>query len=229
MARLTLYWPSIDQDIEHFVQGCRHCQDHLPSQSKEPILTKPLPQRPFQQIVVDFASFEGRNFLIIVDCKTDWPDIIEVGKDMRAMKLTASLQDHFCRTAVPELMWSDGGPQFTSQHLASFLHSWGVSHKMSSPHYPQSNGKSESAVKSMKKLISATWTDCTVDRNKLSRALLQYRNTPCRKDGLSPAQKLFGHPVQDTLTAHRRSFAPEWQKSTIEAETQAQETKDNQP
>ena len=146
---------------------------------------------------------------------------------MRAKKLAASLQDHFCRTAVPGLMWSDGGPQFTSQHLASFLHSWGVSHKMSSPHYPQSNGKSESAVKSMKKLISASWTDRTVDRNTLSRALLQYRNTPCRKDGLSPAQKLFGHPVQDTLPAHRRSFAPEWQKSTIKAETQAQETKEN--
>ena len=56
---------------------------------------------------------------------------------------------------------------------------------------------------------------------KLSRSLLQYRNTPCRKDGLSPAQKLFGHPVQDSLPAHRRSFAPEWQKSLEEADKDA--------
>ena len=226
-ARLTLYWPNIDQDIEHFVQGCRPCQDRLPSQTKEPMLTKPPPQRPFQQIAVDFASFGGRNFLIIVDCKTDWPDIIEVGKDMTATKLSASLRDHFCRTAVPDLMWSDGGPQFTSQHLTSFLHTWGVSHEMSSPHYPQSNGKAESAVKSMKKLISASWTGHSVNWNKLSRALLQYRNTPCRKDGLSPAQKLYGHPIQDTLPAHRRSFAPEWQKSSIEADKKAQKTHEN--
>ena len=70
----------------------------------------------------------------------------------------------------------------------------------------------------MKKLISAAWTGCSVNWDQLSRALLQYRNTPCRKDGLSPAQKLFGHPVQNTLPAHCGSFAPEWQKSSQEAD-----------
>ena len=29
---------------------------------------------------------------------------------------------------------------------------------------------------------------------------------------MSPAQKLYGRPVQDSLPAHRRSFAPEWQR-----------------
>ena len=76
----------------------------------------------------------------------------------------------------------------------------------------------------MKKLISASWAGISVDWNILSHSLLQYRNTPCRKDGQSPAQKLFGHPVQDTLPAHRKSFAPEWQKSVQEAEKAAMET-----
>ena len=52
-------------------------------------------------------------------------------------------------------------------------------------------------------------------------------DTPSHKDGLSPAQKLFGHPIQGTLPAHRRSFAPEWQKSTEEAEQQARETRED--
>ena len=78
----------------------------------------------------------------------------------------------------------------------------------------------------MKKLISAAWTGHSVDWTKLSRALLQYRNTPTWKDGISPAQKLFGHPMQDTLPAHRRSFALEWQKSTFEADRLAQETEE---
>ena len=93
-----------------------------------------------------------------------------------------------------------------------------MTHVTSSPHYPQSNGKAEATVKSMKKLISAAWTGCSVNWDQLSRALLQYRNTPCRTDGLSPAQKLFGHPVQDTLPAHCGSFAPEWQRSSQEAD-----------
>jgi len=50
--------------------------------------------------------------------------------------------------------------------------------------------------------------ECEIlDDEKLCKALLQYHNTPSAHDGLSPAQKLFGHPVQDTLSAHSRSFA----------------------
>ena len=84
--------------------------------------------------------------------------------------------------------------------------------------------KSGIHCKSMKKIISAAWTGSSVNWGTLSRALLQYRNTPCRKDGRSPAQKLFGHPVQDSLPAHRRSFAQEWQKSIQEAEATAAQT-----
>ena len=61
---------------------------------------------------------------------------------------------------------------------------------MSSPAYSQSNGKSEATVKSMKKLIRRSSIYRVLEENKLARALLLYRNTPCAKDGLSPAQKL---------------------------------------
>lgn len=64
----------------------------------------------------------------------------------------------------------------------------------------------------MKQLIKAAWKRRSVDQDILARALLQYRNTPCRRDGRSPAQKLYGSPVQDSLPAHRRSFSPEWQR-----------------
>ncbi len=57
-----------------------------------------------------------------------------------------------------------------------------------------------------------------MDEAKLAHELLQYRNTPSRKDGMSPAQNLFGHLIQDTLSAHRRAFAPEWQRSAEEAD-----------
>ena len=52
--------------------------------------------------------------------------------------------------------------------------------------------------------------NCHLNDNKLCRALLY---TPSCRDGLSPAQKLYGHPVQDTLPAHHCSFSPQWQIS----------------
>ena len=90
-ARLKLYWPGIDRDIENYVHGCRYCQDHLPSQGKEPLISKPLPERPFHQIAADIGSHAGRQYLIVVVCKTDWPDIIDLGKDTTAPHLIESL------------------------------------------------------------------------------------------------------------------------------------------
>lgn len=79
-----------------------------------------------------------------------------------------------------------------------FATKWGFNHVTSSPWYPQSNGKAEATVKSMKKIICAAWNGRQLDEDMLCRALLQYHNTPSRKDGFSPAQKLYGRPVQDT-------------------------------
>ena len=79
-------------------------------------------------------------------------------------------------------------------------------------------------MKSMKNLLQHSWNGRALDDEKFCRSLLQYRNTPSRKDGLSPAQKLFGHPVQDILPAHRRSFLPQWQRSPQEATQQAEGT-----
>ena len=225
-ARLTVYWPGMDNDIDNVIVSCQLCQDHLPSHPKEPMIQKPKPLRPFQEIAADYCSYGGRQFLILVDCFTDWPEIIPMTQSTTTHRLITTLRQMFCRTAVPDVLWSDGGPQFTAHSFRIFATQWGFLHKTSSPRYPQSNGKIEATVKSMKKILAAAWDNRHLNEDILCRALLQYRNTPSRKDGISPAQKLFGHPIQDTIPAHRRSFAPEWQKSTQEVEHLANETSD---
>ena len=130
----------------------------------------------------------------------------------------------FCRTAVPDVVWSDGGPQFISTLFNDFSKQWGFVHKTSSPHYPQSNGKIEAIVKCMKKIITTSWGSRSLKADTMCRALLQYRNTPSHKDGQSPAQKLYSRPIQDTLPAYHCSFVPEWQHSALEAEQLAAHT-----
>ncbi|KAI9550594.1 hypothetical protein GHT06_004909 [Daphnia sinensis] len=70
----------------------------------------------------------------------------------------------------------------------------------------------------MKKLVSGCKTGGRPDANKLAKSLLLFRNAP-RIGGASPAQLVFNRPVRDSLPAHRRSFAPEWQQlaETLEA------------
>ena len=76
----------------------------------------------------------------------------------------------------------------------------------------------------MKRIIYVSWNGHSLDEDKLSHALLQYRNIPSWRDGLSPAQKLYGHPTQDVLPTHCGSFAQEWQHEAEEVEQQAQVT-----
>ena len=123
------------------ISSCKQCQDHLPSNPKEPIIQKPQPARPFQEIAVDLCSYAGRTYLVIVDCLTDWPAVISLDYGTTSQQVIVAIRQSFCRTAIPDVVWSDGGPQFTSKQFNDFASRWGFRHIVSSPCYPQSNGK----------------------------------------------------------------------------------------
>ena len=162
-ARLVVYWPGIDNDIDNVILTCKQCQDLLPANPKEPIIMKPTPERPFQEIAGDFCYHGGKNYLILVDCYSDWPDI-SMGQ-ITATGLISALRQSFCRTGVPDIIWSDQGTQFMSKQFQEFSKQWGFKHITSSPRYPQSNGKSEATVKSMKKLIRTSWRGRSMDED----------------------------------------------------------------
>ena len=46
---------------------------------------------------------------------------------------------------------SDNGPQYNSDRFKKFEKDWNFEHVFSSPHYPQSNGKAENAIKTYDK------------------------------------------------------------------------------
>ena len=65
-------------------------------------------------------------------------------------QLIAALCQSFCCTTITDIVWSNGRPQFTFKAFHEFAKQWGFSHRISTPHYPQSNGKIKATVKSMK-------------------------------------------------------------------------------
>ena len=95
-----------------------------------------------------------------------------------------------------------------------------MSHRTSSPHYPQSNSRAEAAIKSMKRLFSCCWEfpGAQLNKDQWTKGILRYRNTST-KHGPSPAQLLFGQPVQDMVPAHHRAFKPEYQKAADASDT----------
>ena len=98
---------------------------------------------------------------------------------------------------------------------------WGVHWRNSSAHYPQSNGRAELTVKVAKRILTS---NCDVNGNinndEVSRALLQYRNTPLQEINLSPAQILYGRMLKDhTPTLPELcGIRPEWRLQAEERE-----------
>ena len=58
---------------------------------------------------------------------------------------------------------SDGGPPFNSAGYNIFLKTWKIRKRLSSAYYPQSNGRAEVAVKSMKRILLGNVDEKTGD------------------------------------------------------------------
>ena len=96
---------------------------------------------------------------------------------------------------------TDGGPEFTAFVTKSFFQTWGVQHRVSSAHFPQSNGRAEVAVKATIRLLMTNVSpNGDLDNDSFLRALLQLRNTPNPQCDLSPAEIVFGHPLRDAFS-----------------------------
>ena len=92
----------------------------------------------------------------------------------------------FAKFVLPDVLVTDNGPQFASAEFAVFVKQKGITHVTSSPHYAQSNGKSENAVKTLKLLFAKAKQSGELEY----MALLDWRNTPSEGMSTSPAQRL---------------------------------------
>ena len=219
-ARQTVYWPRVDQDIANFIGACSKCQLHLPSQQKEPMVTEKTPSRVFEAVSADYFAWAGRTFLVYVDRLSGWPFVSRVTGEASARDLVSSLRGMFAATGVPAYIRTDGGPQFSARLTREFFRRWGVDHQQSTPHYPQSNGHAEAAVKAVKRLVQKTTAGGDLNTDDFTAGLLELRNTP-RADGRSPAQILYGHPLRSAVPVHHRAFAQHWQEAADDCDTRA--------
>ena len=110
---------------------------------------------------------------------------------------------------VPEEIASDGGSQFVSSEFKEFCELWGIDQRISSSYFPHSNTRAEVGVKTVKRMIRDNLgADGSLESVKFARALLEYRNTPDRDTGRSPAQVVFGRQVRDFLPVAPGKYKP---------------------
>ncbi|KAK3894918.1 hypothetical protein Pcinc_001366 [Petrolisthes cinctipes] len=206
-ARQTVYWPGMEGDLQHHRDVCAVCNAYSPSQAAEPLTLTPPPKYPFQHTVADLFQLDGQMYLAYADRLTGWLEIAHFPSRATSSKLLSVMRQYFQRWGAPESISTDGGTNLTSEEMSNFLERWGVERRVSSAHFPQSNGRAEAAVKSAKRLLRAnTGGGGSLRTDKVSVALLQYLNSPLRGVKKSPAQLAMGRQLRDGVPAHQQHY-----------------------
>ena len=224
-AESSVFWPGITKDIHNVRDRCHQCNRNAPSNPSAPPIPPILPDYPFQCVCADYFTHKGIPYLVIVDRYSNWP-IVEKSRN-GAAGLISSLRQTFTTFGVPEELASDGGPEFTAAITHKFLKDYGIHHRLSSVAYPQSNGRAELGVKTVKRLMmDNTGPNGDLNNDAFQRAMLQYRNTPDRDTRMSPAISIFGHHIRDFIPVVPHKYRPKgmW-SSTLTAREDALRTR----
>ena len=189
-ARDTLFWPGMSADIEVKVASCEKCAENFNKNPKEPLIITEIADRPWSKISVDLFHFRGKNFLLSVDRFSSWPEIAKLD-DLSSENVIMYMKSQFSRYGIPDEVYSDNGPQFSSSCFSAFAKNYGFVHTTSSPIYPQSNGHAERGVQTIKNLLKKA--------SDPYLSVMIYRDSVIEGIGKSPAQLFLGRRLKTTL------------------------------
>ena len=200
LSRSYVWWPGINEDIEKLSKHCDTCQmNHNNPQKTTPHPWIPA-TRAWERIHIDFAQLFDRQWLVVVDSYSKFPEIIDMGHNTKTEATIRELRKLFAVYGLPRLVVSDRGPQLVSNEMEDFLESNGIDHVSVPPATPYCNGLAERMVQTFKKALKKMQaTDSDYNKN-LAAWLLTYRNTPHSVSKQCPSALMFGRLTRTRLS-----------------------------
>ena len=202
-AKDAIFWPNMSKNIRERVERCQICQEYQMSQTREPLMSHDIPSRPWEKVGIDIFTFRDYNYLLTVDYLSNYFEVDRLSTK-RVCDIVYCLKQQFARHGIPDIVFSDNSP-FNSREFKAFSANYEFRHETSSPRYPQSNGKVENAVKTVKRLM----TKAVESNSDPFLALLDWRNTPSEGSMSSPVQVLYNRRTRSLLPyVHRLLETP---------------------
>ena len=203
-ARVTVYWPSINEQLKELVTNCTICLKHSAANHKNsakigPSLGQEVPSKPWVKLATDIFTFDNHNYLLVVDYTSRFP-VIRRLTSMTARVVAEHLKAIFSELGVPDTLISDNGPCYTGEYFRAAMHKLGITHITTSPHHHQANGLAEGYVRIIKNLLSKA-KETGEDYHEV---ISVYRTTPISGNLPSPFELLHNRKPNLDL--------PKWEK-----------------
>ena len=115
----TVYWLGINKDILKQYQSCKTCIKYSKSQRSEPQQSHPTPELPWHTVATDLFETKNSKYLLLVDYCSRFPVLHKLGNTTSKV-LVQEMKAVFAELGVPNVIVSDGGPQYTSAEFKDF-------------------------------------------------------------------------------------------------------------
>ena len=124
IARMFVWWPGIDGEIEKAMQKCGDCQLDRPTPQPAPLQPWTWPTRPWTRVYVDYAGpcFGNQMFLVLIDTRFSFKWIKVFPMTSTTSRATIQqLRVVFAQFGVPETVVTDNGSCFSRLSCAIYM------------------------------------------------------------------------------------------------------------
>ena len=196
-AQQSVWWFGLNRQLTDLVNNCpKCCKDRY--QHPEPLIPSEFPSLPWQKLATDLFYWKGSAYLLIIDYYSRYIETAKLSGES-STEVIRHTKSILARHGIPKEIVSDNGPQYSSLEYEKFAEDYGFLHTTSSPRFPQANGESERAVRTVKTLLKKS------DDPYL--AMLTYRSTPLQ-NGFSPAELLMNRCLRTNLPMTEEQLQP---------------------
>lgn len=205
--RRSVWWPSMDRAVEEFVKTCRVCIMFSKSDAPEPLVMSEFPERPWENIAIDYWSSGAMSEYILV--AADY-----YSKAIQAVALNESTTNATIKaleTIFRKLGWvtsikHDNGPQFVSGEFKTWLQNHRIASFPTTPRNAQENGLVERHMSGIGRAMKIAKLEKKNVREALEEYVDAYNSWPHSVTGIPPRDLLYGRVVRGEIPASNKLF-----------------------